>query len=113
MLYGLQASRDVKPGCIGRGRDEGIPKIMHAMESNGSPPPIFDFDEDHSFFMVRLPVHTKASMPDGLASQLETASAQTPSHVTADTGGDDGVHDGVHDVRLTEVIKLSRQLLFF
>ena len=29
-------------------------------EANGSPPPEFDFDEDHSYFMVRLPVHPAA-----------------------------------------------------
>ena len=52
------------------GRSTGIPKIMHAMESNGSPPPIFDFDEDHSFFMVRLPVHPQATMPEGLTRQV-------------------------------------------
>lgn len=52
------------------GRSTGIPKIMHAMESNGSPPPIFDFDEDHSFFMVRLPVQPQATMPEGLTRQV-------------------------------------------
>ena len=42
------------------GRSTGIPKILHAMELNGSPPPEFEFDEDHSYFMVRLPVHPQA-----------------------------------------------------
>ena len=39
------------------GRGTGIPKILRAMRDNGSPPPEFDFDEDHSYFLVRLPVH--------------------------------------------------------
>jgi len=39
------------------GRSTGIPKIIDAMQANGSPPAEFDFDEDHSYFMVRLPVH--------------------------------------------------------
>jgi len=30
------------------------------MQANGSPPAEFDFDEDHSYFMVRLPVHPAA-----------------------------------------------------
>jgi len=30
------------------------------MSQNGSPPPEFEFDEDYSYFMVRLPVHPKA-----------------------------------------------------
>ena len=38
------------------GRSTGIPKINRAMKENGSPPPEFEFDEDHSYFMVRLPV---------------------------------------------------------
>ena len=42
------------------GRSTGIPKIMEAMEKNGSPPAEFEFDEDHSYFMVRLPIHPAA-----------------------------------------------------
>ena len=42
------------------GRSTGIPKIIDAMQANGSPPAEFDFDEDHSYFMVRLPVHPAA-----------------------------------------------------
>jgi len=38
------------------GRSTGVPKIFRAMSLNGSPPPEFEFDEDHSYFMVRLPV---------------------------------------------------------
>jgi len=42
------------------GRATGIPKIIQAMRENGSPPAEFEFDEDHSYFMVRLPVHPAA-----------------------------------------------------
>ena len=42
------------------GRCTGIPKIIEAMEKNGSPPAEFEFDEDHSYFMVRLPIHPTA-----------------------------------------------------
>jgi ATP-dependent DNA helicase RecG len=52
------------------GRSTGIPKILHAMRANGSPPPEFDFDDDHSFFMVRLPVHPQATMPEGLFPEV-------------------------------------------
>jgi ATP-dependent DNA helicase RecG len=45
------------------GRCTGIPKIINAMRENGSPPPQFEFDEDHSYFMVRLPVHPLARPP--------------------------------------------------
>ena len=33
---------------------------MEAMEKNGSPPAVLEFDEDHSYFMVQLPVHPAA-----------------------------------------------------
>lgn len=39
------------------GRATGIPKILRSMEENNSPPPEFEFDEDHSYFLVRLPAH--------------------------------------------------------
>lgn len=42
------------------GRSTGIPKIIRAMRENGSPPAEFEFDEEHSYFMVRLPVHPTA-----------------------------------------------------
>jgi ATP-dependent DNA helicase RecG len=45
---------------LAEGRSTGVPKIFRAMSQNGSPPPEFEFDEDHSYFMVRLPVHPEA-----------------------------------------------------
>ncbi|NJD37168.1 MAG: transcriptional regulator [Geobacter sp.] len=42
------------------GRCTGIPTIIDAMRKNGSPPAEFEFDEDHSYFMVKLPVHPAA-----------------------------------------------------
>ena len=51
---------------ITEGRSTGIPKILRAMKKNGSPPPEFEFDDDHSYFLVRLPVHAKdKSVPSG------------------------------------------------
>ena len=45
---------------LAEGRSTGVPKIFRAMSQNGSPPPEFEFDEDHSYFMVRLPAHPEA-----------------------------------------------------
>ena len=61
------------------GRSTGIPKIMEAMEKNGSPPAEFEFDEDHSYFMVRLPIHPAA---------LEVAESQTRSESRLESGGE-------------------------
>lgn len=59
------------------GRCTGIPKIIEAMERNGSPPPEFEFDEDHSYFMVRLPIHPAA------LEVAESATGQEPGKVGA------------------------------
>lgn len=42
------------------GRGTGIPKILRAMKANGSPPPEFRTDDDHSFFATVLPIHPDA-----------------------------------------------------
>lgn len=51
--------------------------MIEAMERNGSPPPEFEFDEDHSYFMVRLPVHPAAR------EVAESATGQAPGKVGA------------------------------
>lgn len=47
-----------------------IPKILQAMRQNGSLKPESDFDDDHTYFLCRLPVHPQATMPEGLAKPL-------------------------------------------
>jgi ATP-dependent DNA helicase RecG len=59
------------------GRCTGIPKIIEAMAKNGSPPAEFEFDEDHSYFMVRLPIHPAAR------EVAESATGQEPGKVGA------------------------------
>ena len=66
------------------GRSTGIPKIIAAMKDNGSPLAEFDFDEDHSYFMVRLPVHPAAlEMADLEVGELaDVDTPQVTPHVT-------------------------------
>jgi ATP-dependent DNA helicase RecG len=40
-------------------RGTGVPKIRRTMEENGSPAPVFDFDEGRTYFRVTLPVHPR------------------------------------------------------
>jgi ATP-dependent DNA helicase RecG len=42
------------------GRSTGIRKINRAIEQNGSPQPVFETDEDRTYFLVRFPVHPKS-----------------------------------------------------
>ncbi len=60
------------------GRCTGITKIINAMTKNGSPPPEFEFDSHHSYFMVRLPVHLLARPP-----AVEPSTDQVADQVTA------------------------------
>ena len=42
------------------GRGTGIPTALRVMRQNGSPDPIFDTDEDRSYFTAVLPMHPSA-----------------------------------------------------
>ena len=42
---------------LAEGRSTGVPKILRAMRTNGSPEPIFETDEDRTWFLTRLPAH--------------------------------------------------------
>lgn len=39
------------------GRSTGVPKILRVMNANGSPEPVFETDDERSYFLIRLPVH--------------------------------------------------------
>ncbi len=41
------------------GRSTGIPKIIRSMKSNGSPKPIFDTDDERTYFKVELYINKK------------------------------------------------------
>lgn len=53
---------------LAEGRCTGIPKIIRATKENGSPPPIFETDEEHSYFLVRL-----GANPETLGGEKNTA----------------------------------------
>ena len=46
------------------GRSTGISKILEAMRENGSPEVEFEFDKEHSYFQVRLPIHSALKEKD-------------------------------------------------
>ena len=50
---------------LAEGRSTGIPKILKAMSENGSPAPVFETDEDRSYFLIRFPAHLYASGKTG------------------------------------------------
>jgi ATP-dependent DNA helicase RecG len=50
------------------GRGTGIPKVIRAMEENGSPSPIFETDEDRTYFSSTLPIHKQTAPTSGVNS---------------------------------------------
>jgi len=69
------------------GRSTGIPKILRAIKENGSPKPLFETDEDRSFFLVRFPVHMKSvgsakHIPNKHPSSIQQMTGQVAGQVT-------------------------------
>ncbi|WP_250960756.1 Fic family protein [Serpentinimonas maccroryi] len=53
------------------GRSTGIPKILKVMAANGSPPPLFESDEDRLSFVIQLPCHPLARpVPPEVAGEV-------------------------------------------
>ena len=60
------------------GRSTGIPKILKVMRENGSPAPEFESDDDRSYMLIRLPVHTWAAGPNAVET-LQVGTKLAPS----------------------------------
>ncbi len=64
---------------LAEGRGTGLPKIYHTMRDNGSGDPVFDFDEDRTYFRVTLPAHPEYSAISALrdAAHLKAINQET------------------------------------
>ncbi len=51
------------------GRSTGLPKILRVMQHNGSPAPIFETDDERSYFLIRLPMHAGFVASESEASE--------------------------------------------
>ena len=68
------------------GRCTGVPKIHRAMERNGSPPAIFETDEDCLYFLTILPIHKEAIRKvSSNVGVLTTETHQLPGVLTTET----------------------------
>jgi ATP-dependent DNA helicase RecG len=54
------------------GRGTGVPKMRRAMNTNGSPEPLFQTDEERTYFIVILPAHPLAVPPTPGGTPEET-----------------------------------------
>ena len=90
---------------LAEGRATGIPKILRAMRQNGSPVPVFESDEDRTWFLVRLPVHEQAANE---ASRQDTPQ-DTPQDTLQNTLQDtEQVTDHVEQIVAVLTGKMSR-----
>jgi ATP-dependent DNA helicase RecG len=55
------------------GRGTGLPIIHNSLEENGSPPPIFETDENNAYFLCVLPVHPLTDSILGQEDELRRA----------------------------------------
>ena len=78
---------------LAEGRSTGIPKILKAMSENGSPTPVFETDEDRSYFLIRFPAHPYVSRKTEKAS------------------GERGVHDEAHEGSAANLSATERRIL--
>ena len=92
---------------LAEGRCTGVPKILRAMRGNGSPTPVFESDEDRTWFRVRLPVHEQV----GLEASGQDTDQVTVQDTVQDAGQDnlleikqktqetpqETIHDTIHD----------------
>ena len=65
------------------GRSTGVPKILKAMAANGSPPPMFETDDDRAAYVIRLPVHPLAEVAAPDAQEVTT---EVATEVTTEVG---------------------------
>ncbi|WP_371867646.1 Fic family protein [Duganella guangzhouensis] len=71
------------------GRFTGVPKILKSMLANGSPSPQFETDDDRIAYVIRLPVHPLAQVPEAMSGSLtdqvtDQVTAQVTDQVDAD-----------------------------
>ena len=80
---------------LAEARSTGVPKIFRAMRQNGSPEPVFESDEDRTWFLVRLPAHERALIA---ATDQDTVhdTIQDNSLINKEKG-QDAPHDTIHD----------------
>ena len=68
------------------GRNTGIPKIKRALKNNGSPDPIFETDEDRTYFITTILIHEGfrkdiKSIPKSIPKSILKSISKTQSNI--------------------------------
>jgi ATP-dependent DNA helicase RecG len=77
------------------GRATGIPIMIKEMLANGSHRPVFDTDDDRTFFLVTLPVHPQWKTPQNPKTPSISNSLNASNNADADGSVQVSVQDGV------------------
>ena len=89
-------------------RSTGVPKIFRVMQQNGSPEPIFESDEDRTWFRVRLPVPERALLA-AIEQDTDHDTVQDKSLINNKKGQDtpqDTIHETIHEtIHVTEHVE--------
>ncbi|MDR1592177.1 MAG: putative DNA binding domain-containing protein [Prevotellaceae bacterium] len=85
------------------GRGTGIPIIRREMKKNGSPEPIFETDNNHSYFIARLPIHPafggKFDDAEGVNDDIKITENQLDKiYKLIRKGVNEGVNEGVFNI---------------
>jgi len=56
---------------LAEGRGTGFPKIRRALEANGSPWPIFETDEERTYFLTTLHIHPESQVSEQVGERVE------------------------------------------
>lgn len=65
------------------GRSTGLPKILRVMQQNGSPAPVFETDDERSYFLIRLPIHAGFIEVEQAASEAAEQVTHQVTHQVA------------------------------
>lgn len=91
------------------GRCTGIPKILKAMENNGSPPPVFETDEERTYFLTILKIHPGAkNFVQGGEEGSEKEREKIADHVGNHVGHYNIVFENEQVIRILEFCKTAR-----
>lgn len=63
------------------GRNTGIPTILQVMEANGSPQPIFETDEERSYFTTVLPIQETFFLSEPARPQIKRRKRRTLAEI--------------------------------
>ncbi|HEY5593272.1 MAG TPA: RNA-binding domain-containing protein [Paludibacter sp.] len=99
----------------------GLPALRKAMQLNGSPEPVFDFDDERTWFQVMLPIHpsfnrTEMTFPTSgyetihellknILQQYSKDLGTTQSAIASVIAGDIAEHANLIDIQAIEILR--------